>query len=326
MSDDDRPRLTVRRSLVAVAGGLLAGCATALLVVLVVGAVASVDETGFEGLGALVLGVAAGVFLGCLVAALVVLLAVRRRRRGPRFSGLFSAGLGLLLLAFGVGVIGSVAAPVIELVGVRPLAWVLLPLLWSVPAAATGVVRARWVGYVVAVGLVAVLVTLAVGGLRASREQARFDAAWTGPVLVPATSPASPLPGYLLRSVTLPGEYADLAYSYVSPGDEVVHDDGSVTGDVPDAYYDLRFVAPEDVETYAPCGTAAPACPVVGRALGADVLADASAGGWVVRLEDGAVSLTGSFGDDDAVAVLQDLRPAVLDDVHDLRVDPEVAL
>lgn len=326
MIDDDRPGLTVRRSLAAVAGGLASGCLAAVIAALVVGAATSGATTTGEGIGAAVLAAAGGVFLGCLVSALVVLLTVRGRRRGARFSGMFSTGLALLLVFFGVGVVGSVAAPLIELVGLGPLLWLLVPPLWSIPAAAAGVVRLRWVGYVLALGLGAVLLTLAVGELGASRDQARFDAAWTGPVLVPSTSPASPLAGYVLRGVTPPGEYADLAYSYVSPGDEGVQADASVAGDRPAAYYDLRFVAPEDVATYAPCGTAAPVCPVVGRALGGDVLADASSGSWVVLLDDGAVTLTGSFDDDDAVSVLDDLRPAGLDAVHDLRVDPDVAL
>lgn len=326
MIDDDRPTLTVRRSLAAVAGGLASGCLAAVLTALVVGAATSGASTTGEGIGAAVLAAAGGVFLGCLVSALVVLFVVRGRRRGARFSGLFSTGLALLLVFFGVGVVGSVAAPVIELVGLGPLLWLLVPPLWSIPAAAAGVVRLRWVGYVLGLGLGALLLTLAVGELGASREQARFDAAWTGPVLVPRTSPASPLAGYVLRGVTPPGEYADLSYSYVSPGDEVVQADGSVAGDRPDAYYDLSFVAPDDVATYAPCGTAAPVCPVVGRALGGDVLADASSGSWVVLLDDGAVTLTGSLDDDDAVSVLDDLRPAGLDAVHELRVDPDVAL
>ena len=327
MTDDDRPALTVGRSLGAVGGGLAAGAATTVGVAMIAGAAGSGGSSPTDGLGVLLVGLAGGVFLGCLVAALVVLFSVRGRRHGTRFSGLFSAGLALLLAFVAIGIVGGLAAPVTDVVGAGALAWVLVPLLWSVPAAAARVVRARWVGWVAALGLVAVVATVGVADVRADRQQARYDAAWDGPVLVPGESPGSPVDGWLLRQVSLPGEYSDLSYSYVSPGDQVVQDDGTVTGgDVPDTYYQVRLVPPSDVDTYAPCASAGSSCRSVGTALGGEVLADDSSSTWVVRLTDGAVSVEGSLDDDEALAVLDDLRPAGFDEVHDLRVDPDVAV
>ena len=58
MIDDDRPTLTVRRSLAAVAGGLASGCLAAVLTALVVGAATSGASTTGEGIGAAVLAAA----------------------------------------------------------------------------------------------------------------------------------------------------------------------------------------------------------------------------------------------------------------------------
>ena len=148
--------LTVGRSLAAVASGVLAGLAT-VVVVLVVAVVAS--PSGWEGLGVVLLALAGGILVACLVAALVVRAFVRTRQRGSRFSGVFSAALAVLLVAQAALVAGAgsglLTGPAADL---RLLDWVLVPMLWTVPAAAAGVVRARVVAAVAGLGAVVVVV------------------------------------------------------------------------------------------------------------------------------------------------------------------------
>ena len=150
-----RPPLTVRRSLVVVLASLVATVAVAVVGTLVLTAVMVPTD-----LGSALVPILGSALLAVLAAPTVVVVGVWGRERSRSFAAVYTAVLALevvfLLTWVGSGV---AAVPFVSAVGFGRLCWVLAPLLWSVPAAATGLVRARWVAYVAGAGL-AVLVVL----------------------------------------------------------------------------------------------------------------------------------------------------------------------
>ena len=148
---ESRGPLTVGRSLGAVAAGAGAGV---LLVVVVVIVAFVASPGGFEGLGVVLLALLGGVVAGCIVAGIVVGSMVGRDPRGGRFTGVFSVVLALLLVAWlALAVAGLSGRLVGTAADLDLLGWVLVPLLWTLPAAAAGVVPSMWFGWVAGAGL-----------------------------------------------------------------------------------------------------------------------------------------------------------------------------
>lgn len=106
-----------------------------------------------RSLGAVAAGGGAGVLL-VVVVVIVVGAMVGRDPRGGRFTGVFSVVLALLLVAWLALAVAGLSG---RLVGTAAdpdlLGWVLVPLLWTLPAAAAGVVHSKWIGWVAGAGM-----------------------------------------------------------------------------------------------------------------------------------------------------------------------------
>jgi len=299
--------LTVGRSLAAVALGIAAGAVVVVAVVGVVNGPASTPDEPLAGLGPLLVGLVAGSVGACLAAALTVRPLVRGRAAGGTFSAVFSLTLAVVLVAHLVGALGSAGGG--AGLGLEALAWLTLPALWSIPAAAAGVVRWRWPVLLAVVGVVALTIA---GGAHTARDTAeldRADAAWSGPVLTPSGAPGSPLDGYELTQVIGPDDVWDMwSFTYGRTGDD--------SGWAYRVF--LRDGPPGDAP--AVCGLERLPCPVVGQALGADVEQLEAGAEWQLRLPSGRVELQGVLDDEQAVRVLTDLREASAEDLRALAV------
>ncbi|RFA12857.1 hypothetical protein B7R22_14500 [Subtercola boreus] len=218
----------------------------------------------------------------------------------------FSQGLGSLFLASLPDASPSNLAAV-----------ALAPQLWVLPAAATRLVRPRWLLVVSAAGLALALLLGGAAALSGQQHQSALNAAYDGPVYAPSLSPASPVAGFHLRGVELPNGYAtydgavQVSLSYISPGPGA-----DASGD---RYYDVGFSATHNPDA-CPSSATYSTCTEVGTAFGAPVRRSESSGDYLVELPRGSVTLTGSLTPAEALTVLADLQPSSLDAVARLRV------
>ncbi len=301
--------LTVGRSLAAVALAVAAGAVVVVAAVGLTNGPASTPDGPLAGLGALLVGLVAGSVGACLAAALSVRALVRGRASGGTFSAVFSLTLAVVLVAHLVG--ASAAAGGGSGIGLRALAWLTLPALWSVPAAAARVVRWRWPVLLAILGVVALTIAGGADTARDTAELDRADAAWSGPVLTPSGAPGSPLDGYELTQVIGPDDVYDMwSFTYGRTGD--------------DSRWAYRVFLRDGPPGDAPalCGLDRLPCPVVGQALGADVVQLEAGAEWQLRLPSGRVELQGVLDDEQAVRVLTDLREASTEDLRALPVTP----
>jgi hypothetical protein len=302
--------LTVARSLGSVAVGILAGGVLLLAVVGVVNGPASTPDGSLSGLGGLLVGLVVGSVGACLAAALSVRALVRRHERGGTFSAVFSLTLALVLVAHLVGALGQGGAS--SGVGPGALAWLTLPALWSVPAAAARVVRWRWAVLLALLGTVALTIAGGAAQDRDSAEQEAADASWAGPVLAPSGAPGSPLDGYELHQVLGPGDPLSFwSFTYGKAGDDRRW-----------AYRVFLWDDPGGVSPYL-CGVDRSPCPVVGQAQGVDVVQIEAGSEWQLRVPSGHVELQGVLDDAQAVRVLADLREATTEELRALPVVPD---
>ncbi|RFA10309.1 hypothetical protein B7R54_14645 [Subtercola boreus] len=315
--------LTWRRSLVSVVVALTAGVAASVGCTAVGSSLArgveSSDSTPFAGLGYLLLAGAIGLFAGYLLAIVGVLLGTVGRVGGGRFTLVFAGVLTVILAVFvfsqGIGSLFLAALP--DASPLNLVAVALAPQLWVLPAAATRLVRPRWLLVVSAAGLAAALVIGSVSAFAGQQQQSALNSAYDGPVYAPSTSPSSPLAGFHLRGVELPNGYATydgavlVSLSYVSPGPG-----SDASGD---RYYDLGFSATHNPDA-CPSTPTYSSCTEVGTALGAPVRRSESSGDYLIELPRGAVTVTGSLTPAEALTVLDDLQPSTVDAVSRLHV------
>jgi len=282
---------------------------------------AAASSGSWAGLGTILLGAALGLLVGYVLAIVTVGVGMRRRSGGRRFTVVFAVILAAVqAVPFAVSGVGGLALPS-AFYGV-PLGfvpWVGVPMLWALPAATIGLLRWRWLAVIGAVGVIVVLVISGSQKLQADHEQSSRNSSYRGPSFAPSTSPGSPLPGYRLRSVKLPGPYeryrgaTQISLSYFRPAADVYDQ----------RYYSIDFSLGQDA-LY--CGGEFGTCPTVGTALGHPILRIASSGSYGISLERGVIMLEGSLTPDEAVSIFGDLKAATVDEIAALRVDPRFAI
>ena len=297
-----RPALTVRRTLVVVGIAVAVSAVVSLggsLVLTVIASSHRDPNNPFAGLGIVIIGAIALAALGFALSIVAVAVGLRGREFGIRFTVVYAIILAAVVM---------LAVPA-SLYDLGDWLFLLAPALWTVPAAAAGLLRLRWVLTVAAAGLV---VALALTGLRAffdHEQQQAINAAYSGPVYAPSRSPESPLAGYTLREVDLPDQYLSQV--------ELLYFDES-GGVVGRTSYTLDFT--EGTKELL-CGGEFPECPQVGSALGAPVLFNKLDGTYYIAIHGGTIALQTYDSQADALRVLDDLRPATLDQLSRLKVD-----
>jgi hypothetical protein len=314
-------RISRRRSLlvvvVAVAAGLAVGVAIGASALAVSQRQSAASPGTFAGLGTAVLGAALAFVVGFTVAVVAVRVGLRRRERAGRFTAYFA---GTLLIVLVIGYTVPLAASSLvpsSAAGAPGLA--LLPLVWVLPAVLSGVLRVRWLLIAAGAAAIAIVVASLVAGAAERDAQRAIEAAYDGPILVPSTSPGSPVPDYGLRSVKLPGPYEEydgatrVSLSYAHPTADRLLDES----------YDIEFSSGRGAYL---CGGSYPECATVGTALGGDVKANDSDNSFLLLLDGGVVTVQGyTLSEEDALAILRDLHRGSLADVSALTIDPRYA-
>jgi hypothetical protein len=131
---------------------------------------------------------------------------------------------------------------------------------------------------------------------------------------VPSTSPESPLPGYVLRKVDGLNPYRTdkLSLSYIRPAARLEDEE----------FYDIEFTQTDDVKH---CFGDAPDCGQIGTALGSPVISDGFHE-YLVAVDGGVITVSSYFSAEEALVVLNDLRPATVDEFMALKIDREHAI
>ncbi|SDZ33201.1 hypothetical protein [Herbiconiux ginsengi] len=306
-----RPALTWRYSLIVVAAALVAVVAVRWAIVLLGDVLrrqaeeASPNSWAGVGVALLMLGVAQ--LATVLILALGVPIALLRRSGSRRFVWAFEAVLVLfvLILIAGYGFAAFGFPFVFGGVELGFFVFFALPLLWVVPAFAASLIPVRAAGVVVAAGLAASLASWAVTAIAGGAEQAAYNAAYHGPVFVPAGDPDELLDGYDLGWVELPDEYGGGS----TPSMQLTFSSESGTGGG-------FFVEFYDGHEHDPC---AYGCDIVGSALGGAVTHnEATPTYYDVTLDSGTVRVSG-LSEEQALTVLGGLREASIDEFAGLR-------
>jgi hypothetical protein len=146
---DARP-LTWRHTLTVVVAAFIAAAAVRWSIALV-----AIEQGRHEvsGMRTMLLGATLGLVIGYMVAVIVVGVALRNRERGGRFTVIFAIVLLAVHLISGMtrGV-GILAVPAVA--SPTDFSWLfLVPPLFTVPAAALGLVRWRWPVGAAAIGV-----------------------------------------------------------------------------------------------------------------------------------------------------------------------------
>ena len=314
-----------RRSLLVAAIALVGALAIRFGITAAAGIIgqwqAAASSTQWAGLGTIILGAAIGLLLGYAIAVTGVAIGMRRRTGGRRFALLFALVLAALQIGlFALEGLGGLANP--SVFDGAPLSlWPLVgvPLLWTLPAASVRLIRWRWVAVIAAAGVIVVLVIGGAQKLQADQEQSALNSSYRGPVFGPSTSPGSPLQGYRLSSVKLPGAYdtyagaTQISLTYFRP-----------TADRSDRkYYTIDFSTGQHSLF---CGGEFGICPTVGTALGRPVFQNVSSGSYGISLDSGVIIVGGSVSSDEAISILRDLKKARVDEIAALHVDPRYAI
>jgi hypothetical protein len=155
---DARP-LTWRHALAVVAAAFVGAAAVRWTIALIATAQARHEVSDLR---AMLLGATLGLVIGYMVAVIVVGVALRNRDRGGRFTIVFAIVLLAVHLISGMARgIGILAVPVVA--SPADYSWLyLVPPLFTVPAAALGLVRWRWA---VGPAVVGVLLAAALGAI-----------------------------------------------------------------------------------------------------------------------------------------------------------------
>jgi hypothetical protein len=152
--------LTARFALVVVAVALVAAITVAAFVVVIVVAVASTFAAGdrsakpegtWEVFGPAIVSLSLALVVSFVLAVWGVRFTLRRREGGNRFAALFAWAHGTLLV---LGIAELVIGVLSELLGVETAAFALvtIPLVYTLPAALTNLVRWRTLVIVAGVG------------------------------------------------------------------------------------------------------------------------------------------------------------------------------
>jgi hypothetical protein len=301
--------LTWRYSLIVVASALAAVVAVRWVVAVLGDSLRRQAEQESPGTWAGV-GVALVMLAITQLATLLILLvgvpiAIGRRRGSRPFVLAFVASVLLLTLvligAFGFAALGFPFTLDAVALG---FGFLVLPLLWVVPAFAASLVPGRVVLVVLASGLAASVIAWGLTQLRADAEQAGYNAAYHGPVVVPAGDPDELLAGYDLGVVELPNEYS----SPSTPALRLTFDSESGAG--------AFFVDVYEGHEHDLCGFG---CRTVGEAPGGTVTTDEAAPTFVsLTLDDGTVEISG-LSEEQAMTVFHGLRHASIAEFAALR-------
>ena len=297
-----RPQ-TLLAVVVAVVASIAMRLAGTLYFVATAGAQVSTPSNPYAGLGIAILGGATTIVVSLVAAVVVVIIAVRRHGSSARFVLVFCAVLvvvTILALAPGQTTIES---------------WLLVavPALWTVPAASIGLLLWRWVAVLAAIGAVLAVALILVQSVNDRNQQESLNSTYSGPSFAPSRSPGSPLAGYRLRSVFIPNEFESrVRLSYIRPGATISDQ----------KYYSLDYTEGQSAMT---CGGKFPECPEIGSALGEPVVLDTLDHNYYVSIAGGVIELDGYRTTAEALTILNDLRPARVDQIALLTVDPSPA-
>jgi hypothetical protein len=307
---ETRRPLTWRFALVAVVASLVAGVVVSAGVAGI--SLAAADQVRSQGtwaaLGPTVAGAALALAASYAVAVAGVKVATRRRTGGGRFALLFAL-VYLSTIALGIAVqFFGVLGPVVDPTGTGSgaSAFVVLPLVFTLPAALSGLIRWRWLAVVAGIGFAAAALITTVLALQMQGEEARYVAEYDGPVFAPSTSPGSPIEGYHLEWVKMPGRFDDYEGAVAI----------DLTYDNPEAAdsYSLEFSAGQTEQL---CAGEYSECPVIGTALGSPVYS-ISNGDYLVSTEKGVVAVRGYLQSEQVLAILNDLHEATVDELSSL--------